>query len=59
MPSVAAMDATKENAKSIKVLDELMAKLTVSKSQDETNAAARNLATFINGPIEEAEAPTK
>jgi elongation factor 3 len=61
MPSVETMGSkvASENAKSIKVLDELMAKLTVSKTQDETNAAARNLATFINGPIEEAEAPTK
>jgi elongation factor 3 len=67
MPSVEAMSATKptggkaasENAQSIKVLDELMSKLSVSKSQYETNAATRNLATFINGPIEEADAPTK
>jgi elongation factor 3 len=67
MPSVEAMDTTKsssgkvasENAKSIKVLDELMAKLSVSKSQDDTNAAAQNIASFINGPIEEAAAPTK
>ena len=59
MPSVETMAAAKENAKSIKVLDELMLKLSISKSQDETNAAARNLATFINGPIEEADAPTK
>jgi len=67
MPSVEAMDATKkasgkiasENAKSIKILDELMAKLSVSKSQDDTNAAARNIASFINGPIEEANTPTK
>jgi elongation factor 3 len=67
MPSVEAMDAKKatgakvasENAKSIKVLDELMSKLSVSKSQDETNAAARNIASFINGDIEEADAPTK
>jgi len=67
MPSVKTMDATKptsgkvasENAKSIKVLDELMAKLSVSKSQDDTNAATRNIASFINGPIEEANTPTK
>ena len=67
MPAVETMDTTKptggkvasENAKSIKVLDELMAKLSVSKSQDETNTAARNIATFINGDIEEADAPTK
>lgn len=67
MPSVEAMDATKpvsgkiasENAKSIKILDELLAKLSLSKSQDDTNAAARNIAIFINGPIEEANVPTK
>ena len=67
MPSVEAMNATKptsgkvasENANSVKVLDELMAKLSVSKSQDDTNAAARNIASFINGPIEEANPPTK
>lgn len=49
----------KENKQSIKVLDELLSKLTVSKSPDETNAAAGNIATFINGPIEEHDAPTK
>jgi elongation factor 3 len=48
-----------ENTKSVKVLDELLGKLTVSKSQDETNAAATDLASFINGTIEEHEAPTK
>ncbi|KAH0538811.1 translational elongation factor EF-1 alpha [Glutinoglossum americanum] len=48
-----------ENTKSIKVLDELLSKLTVSKSQDETKAVATNLASFINGAIEEHEAPTK
>jgi elongation factor 3 len=64
MPSVAAANntanmATKENKQSIKVLDDLMAKLNISKSQDEINASAANIATFINGPIEEADAPTK
>lgn len=48
-----------ENAKSVKVLEELLAKLNVSKSADETNTAAANIATFINGPIEEHDAPTK
>ncbi|KAI9715578.1 MAG: translational elongation factor EF-1 alpha [Candelaria pacifica] len=48
-----------ENAKSIQVLDELLSKLTVSKTQDETNAAAGNIASFINGDIEERDAPTK
>ena len=68
MPSVEALDAaapsnaanTKaENAKSEKVLDELLSKLTISKTADETSAAAGNIATFINGDIEEHDAPTK
>ncbi|OCL11390.1 ARM repeat-containing protein [Glonium stellatum] len=48
-----------ENKKSLKVLEELFSKLTVSKAQDEINAASLDLATFINGDIEEADAPTK
>lgn len=56
-PSEAAIAA--ENQKSIKVLDELLQKLTVSKTKDEATYAAENLATFINGPIEEHEVPTK
>ncbi|KAI9860087.1 MAG: translational elongation factor EF-1 alpha [Vezdaea acicularis] len=49
----------KENKQSVKVLDELLSKLSISKSQDETNAATGSIATFINGPIEEHDAPTK
>lgn len=48
-----------ENAKSVKVLEGLLSKLTVSKSQDEINAASLNIALFINGDIEEEDAPTK
>jgi len=48
-----------ENSKAVKALEELMAKLTVSTAQDEINAAASAIATFINGDIEEADAPTK
>ena len=48
-----------ENKKSLKVLEELLGKLTISKAQDEINAASLDLATFINGDIEEADAPTK
>lgn len=59
MPSVETMATSKENAASIKVLDDLLAKLNISKSQDETNAATSSLATFINGSIEESAAPTK
>ncbi|KAI9649510.1 translational elongation factor EF-1 alpha [Ciborinia camelliae] len=48
-----------ENNNSIKVLDDLMSKLTVSKEQNDINAATHNLAVFINGNIEENDAPTK
>ncbi|CUS12761.1 unnamed protein product [Tuber aestivum] len=48
-----------ENQKSVKVLDELLQKLSVSKTKDDATYAAENLATFINGPIEEHEVPTK
>ncbi|KAF2089431.1 ARM repeat-containing protein [Saccharata proteae CBS 121410] len=46
-----------ENQKSVKVLEELLAKLTISKAQEEINAASNDLATFINGDIEEGDAP--
>ena len=61
MESVAptASNTKSENQKSIKVLDELLGQLSISKTADETNAAAGNIATFINGPIEEHDAPTK
>ena len=48
-----------ENIKSVKVLDELLSKLTISKTADESNEAASNIASFINGDIEEKDAPTK
>jgi elongation factor 3 len=54
-----AKDVKSENSKSLKVLEEMMGKLTVSKAQDEINASAQAIATFINGDIEEADAPTK
>ncbi len=61
MESVASTPSNtkSENQKSVKVLDELLSQLTISKTADETNAAAGNIATFINGPIEEHDAPTK
>ncbi|SLM41161.1 elongation factor 3 [Lasallia pustulata] len=58
VPSNAA-NTKSENQKSVKVLDELLNKLTLSKTADETSAAAGNIATFINGDIEEHDAPTK
>jgi len=64
MPAVVAdstpnMSTSKENSNSAKVLDELMAKLTISKAQEDINAAAHNLSVFINGDIETKTAPTK
>lgn len=48
-----------ENKQSIKVLDELLSKLTISKEQDQINQFSQEIATFINGDIEEKDAPTK
>lgn len=67
MPSVDIMDSVpsnavntkSENQKSVQVLDELLNKLSISKSAAETSAAAGSIATFINGDIEEHDAPTK
>ena len=46
------------NKQSIKALDDLLNKLTIS-SAEELPSASHNLATFINGPIEEKDAPTQ
>ncbi|KAL8961395.1 MAG: hypothetical protein Q9193_002046 [Seirophora villosa] len=67
MPSVDTMESVpsnaqntkSENQKSTKTLDELLSTLSIAKSAAETSAAASNLATFINGDIEEHDAPTK
>ncbi|KAL8795929.1 MAG: hypothetical protein Q9195_001673 [Heterodermia aff. obscurata] len=67
MPSVDVMDSVpnntantkSENQKSVKVLDELLNALSISKTADQTSSAAGNIATFINGDIEEHDAPTK
>ena len=49
----------KENKQSVKVLDELMQKLSVSKGGDDAKATSQEIASFINGDIEEHDAPTK
>ena len=54
-----AKNVKAENSKSVKVLEELFSKLNVSKAQDEINATASSIATFINGDIEEGDAPVK
>lgn len=46
-----------ENAQSIKVLDELMSKLTVSKEAGDVKQASTDLASFINGRIEDLDVP--
>lgn len=48
-----------ENAGSVKVLEELLNKLSVSKTAEETKQTTSSLATFINGSIEEKDAPTQ
>lgn len=57
----AAMDAktASENAKSVKVLDDLMQRLTISKEADAVKEASSALAGFINGDIEDLDVPTK
>jgi len=64
MPSVAVAESApapmaKEAAKSVVILEELIKKLTISKEQEEANAAANNIATLLNGPIEEKTMPAK
>src|ERR1700744_3578058 len=64
MPAVDTMasppaTSAKETKQSIADLEGLLQKLSVSKSQDEANGAAGNVATFLNGPIEEHDVPLK
>ncbi|KKA26083.1 hypothetical protein TD95_004010 [Thielaviopsis punctulata] len=44
---------------SVKVLDELMKKLTISKEASEIKEASASLASFLNGRIEDQDVPTK
>lgn len=48
-----------ENKQSIKVLESLLEKLTISKAQDEILGSSQEIALFINGDIEEQDAPVK
>ena len=64
MPAVDVMESTpvtsaKETNKSVGVLEELLKTLSISKGQDEANTAANNIATLLNGPIEEHTVPAK
>lgn len=51
--------ASKENAQSIKVLDELLSKLNISKDAAEIKGSSLELASFINGPIQDFDVPIK
>lgn len=48
-----------ENAQSTKVLEELFQKLTVSKDASAIKESSNELASFINGRIEDQEVPLK
>lgn len=48
-----------ENQQSAKVLEQLMSKLSIAKTADEAKGTSQQIATFINGDIEEKDAPTK
>jgi elongation factor 3 len=54
-----ASNIKSENSKSVKALEELFSRLNVSKAADEVLAVSHDIATFINGDIEEADAPTQ
>jgi elongation factor 3 len=51
--------SAKENAQSVKVLDELMQKLTISKDASDIKESSLELASFINGPIQDFDVPAK
>lgn len=48
-----------ENAQSVKILDELFQKLAVSKEAAEVKESSNELASFINGRIEDQDVPAK
>ena len=51
--------AKKETDASVGVLEELLKSLSIAKTQDEANSAAANVASLLNGPIEENAIPIK
>lgn len=50
-----SMSAATGNKQSIKILDELLQKLSIAKDETEVSAATHSLSQFINGAIEEQE----
>jgi elongation factor 3 len=59
MPAITEPQAAAENAKSAKVLDELMQKLSISTDPAAVREASLSLASFVNGRIEDQDTPTK
>jgi elongation factor 3 len=64
MPAVDSMasvpeTSAKETKQSIADLEQLLQKLSVSKTQDEANSAASNVATFLHSGNEEHDVPIK
>jgi len=64
MPAVDTMTSTpatsaKETKQSLTDLEGLLQKLSLTKTQADANSAAGNVATFLNGPIEEHDVPLK
>jgi elongation factor 3 len=57
--ATSAAEQKSENSKAIKVLDDLFSQLSVSKAPEEVITASNNIATYINGDIEERDAPTQ
>ena len=53
------MASKAENAKSDKVLADLMQNLTIAKDADQIKDSTSAIATFINGHIEDLDVPTK
>ena len=58
-PAATSSSQKAENSKSVKAVEELLSKLNISKSADETAQASHDLATLVNGDIEDADAPTQ
>jgi len=48
-----------ENKESVKILEQMLTNLSIATSADTVNKASLSLASFINGPIEDKDAPTQ
>lgn len=57
--TASASSQKSENSKSVKAVEELLSKLNISKAQDEILSVSQDLATLVNGDIEDADAPTQ